>query len=127
MRFTVDIPRNHPSFSTNFDDFVPIVSDAVGGIYAYVKPELKGEVLSALNRVDPSSNDEPIHWELWGTDENNERDFQKSISGNQLDVLRVNGENSGWLMRNNEASLRLLQVMNGLEVKPLPDDIKFRT
>lgn len=120
MRYTVDIPNRQPSYNPSFDDLTPLVSEQVCGIYAYVEAPYAERIVTALSERDGRINeDEPWHWSMDSTDETNLADFNASKAKNDMDVLRLDGENIGYIMRNNPASLRLLQIMNGMPVDPI--------
>jgi hypothetical protein len=116
-----------------------LVSEDVGGIYAYlitagnVGGTYSGgianvnEIIDALVAADgPDGRDEDgtNHYVL-DFDQDHREDFRRCHRANQFDLLSCDGVPIGYAIRNNPATIRLLHVLNGDPVEPLPKGWKY--
>jgi hypothetical protein len=122
MKYTVQATRMLSKLPTQGDAGIEVVlvSNDVGGIYAYILDDKKAEeILGKLVEVDPQG-DEPMHYTLDFDANDHAEDFHSSLLNGNLDVLFEDGEAIGYTIRRNEATYRLLNIINGCEVEPFP-------
>jgi hypothetical protein len=104
---------------------VVLVSEDVGGIYAYIFEESRSiadQIMGALNNVDVPAHYEPenpYHYVL-DFDADHAEAFEKSLKAREFDLFLRNGMVIGYTIRNNPATDRMLHILNGDPVDRFP-------
>jgi hypothetical protein len=129
-----DIPEgSKPLFEV--EGGLGIISEDVCGIYAYVLDPSRFDVtrtMSLLNYIDGFTDDE-IDWDECNhyaealEQEHNGEDFGEYFDAGYLKFLTRDGHPIAYVLDGNPATDRLLKVLNGEPVDPIPKDWRFLT
>lgn len=105
MKFTIDLPKRYPNFcKTDFTDLTTIRNTDM--VFAYIKNAYRMELLPFFLPLNFSTQF------IWS--DADLLQFSARYSRNELDVLLYDKNPVGFILRNHEDSLRLLQGLNNL-------------
>lgn len=121
--YTLDIIRKQhiPRHTLSIVGTDGLACEHIGGMYGYgFNFKVAEKMETVLNHFDPSGDGDDNNWfVLHNLDaELHQAQFKAGIEANEFDVLALNGEAVGYVLRDNTAAIYAITLLNGSHLMP---------